>query len=63
MERPWVLSHDRLIAFDLGCGIQTILRLELLRRCTEDSLDTIVDREIDGPGREIAQYRWTETSI
>lgn len=65
MQRPWVLTVERLVPFHLGCRIQVphddwgIF----YRSRTEVVLNTVVNGKVYGPCREITQYRGAEAAI
>lgn len=59
-----MVSHDRLVALWLGCGVDSSARQGFSEgRFTESPLDAIIDRKVYRPCGKISEDGWTETSI
>ena len=64
MKRPRVFSRERLVALDLRCRIDMADHLDLpAGPLAKVALDAVVDGEVDGPRREVAEDGGAESAV
>ena len=64
MERPWVFSREWLVSLDLRGRIDMADGVNFSGRTfAKMTLDAVVDRKVDGPGREVSKDGRPETTV
>ena len=64
MQRPRVLARERLVALHLRRGVDVPAAVDLAEGpLAEVALDAVVDREVDRPGREVAEDGGTKPPV